>query len=107
MKRIKQVCAIAGSVLVFAACQNPDQGQEPIAKENNTTNSQRYIDPNTGAPYPAGYSQLGYLLAVERALKLVQIYFNHDYFSIAVYILKLRVSQREVAFWDSGPRYAL
>ncbi len=61
MKRIKQVMAIAGSVLVFAACQNPDQrDQEPIAtdKDNTpaSTTSQRYIDPNTGAPVDLYYN---------------------------------------------------
>ena len=55
MKRIKQVLAIAGSVLVIAACQNPDQRNERIANENEST-SQRYIDPNTGAPVDLYYN---------------------------------------------------
>lgn len=55
MKRIKQVFAIAGSVLVIASCQNPDQREEPIANEGKT-GSQRYIDPNTGAPVDLYYN---------------------------------------------------
>ncbi len=57
MKRIKQALAVAGFALAIASCQNPEQHDEPIAKENeNTTGSQRYIDPNTGAPVDLYYN---------------------------------------------------
>jgi hypothetical protein len=57
MKRIKQVLVIAGSVLAIASCQNPDQREDRIANENEVaTGSQRYIDPNTGAPVDLYYN---------------------------------------------------
>lgn len=62
MKRIKQVFAIAGSVLIIASCQNSDQRDERIATENEnaasetSATSQRYIDPNTGAPLDLYYN---------------------------------------------------
>jgi hypothetical protein len=75
MKRIKQVFAIAGSILVFAACQNPDQNQEAIARDN-TTGSQRYVDPNTGAPVDLYYNKEEKMTYNRETDKPVDLYIN-------------------------------
>jgi hypothetical protein len=75
MKRIKQVFAIAGSVLVIAACQNPDQNQERIANEGPST-SQRYIDPNTGAPVDLYYNAHEKMTYNRETNKPVDLYVN-------------------------------
>lgn len=77
MKRIKQVFAIAGSLLVFAACQNPDQRDEPIASESeNATGSQRYMDPNTGAPVDLYYNEQDKMTYNRETDKPVDLYVN-------------------------------
>lgn len=53
---MKQIVAIAASVMVFAACQDTNQNQEPIATDKTETGSQRYVDPNTGAPVDLYYN---------------------------------------------------
>jgi hypothetical protein len=57
MKRIKQVVAIAASVMVFAACQdtNDNQDQDRIANENAEVKNTHYVDLNTGAPVDLYY----------------------------------------------------
>ena len=54
---MKQVVAIAASVMVFAACQDTNQNDERIATDRTETEtgSQRYVDPNTGAPVDLYY----------------------------------------------------
>lgn len=75
MKRIKQVIAIAGSVLVIASCQTPDQRDERIANEN-ATGSQRYIDPNTGAPVDLYYNAHEKMTYNTETKKPVEFYVN-------------------------------
>lgn len=76
MKRIKQVLAIAGSALVIASCQNPDQRDDtPIEKENTTT-SQRYVDPHTGAPVDLYYNAHEKMTYNRETDKPVQFYVN-------------------------------
>ena len=77
MKRIKQALAIAGSALVIASCQNPDQREDRIEKENTpATSSQRYIDPNTGAPVDLYYDAHEKMTYNRETEKPVQFYVN-------------------------------
>jgi hypothetical protein len=77
MKRIKQVLAIAGSTLVIASCQNPDQRDDNrIEKENATATSQRYVDPNTGAPVDLYYNAHEKMTYDRATDKPVQFYVN-------------------------------
>lgn len=77
MKRIKQVLAIAGSALVIASCQNPDQrNDDRIANENATSTSQRYIDPNTGAPVDLYYNAHEKMTYDRKTDQPVQFYVN-------------------------------
>ena len=79
MKRIKQALAIAGSVLVIASCQNPDQTDNRIEKENDnatSTTSQRYVDPNTGAPVDLYYNAHEKMTYNRETDKPVQFYVN-------------------------------
>ena len=78
MKRIKQVLAIAGSALVIASCQNPDQRDDDkrIEKENATSTSQRYVDPNTGAPVDLYYNAHEKMTYNRETDKPVQFYVN-------------------------------
>lgn len=80
MKRIKQAFVIAGSVLAIASCQNPDQSDNRIANENsaakNESTSQRYIDPNTGAPVDLYYNAQEKMTYNRENDKPVEFYVN-------------------------------